>query len=220
MSFFNELKRRNVLRVGAAYIVVGWLTAQVAEFATENFGAPEWVLKIYVVFLILGLPFVLIFAWAFEMTPEGLKKEKDVDRSQSITTKTGRKLDYTIISVLVLVAGYFVWESRFSEQGEMGSEPFSQETAVQLSEANNEKRDPTPVGGLQSSTSNDHSIAVLPFANRSNVEDDMFFTDGIHDDLLTQLAKISGLKVISRTSVMEYRDTTKKIPDIARELDP
>jgi len=208
MSFFNELKRRNVIRVGLAYIVVGWLTAQVAEFATENFGAPEWVLKMFVVFLILGLPFVLIFAWAFEMTPEGIKKEKDVDRSQSITSKTGRKLDYTIIGVMAIALTYFVWESRFSEKG---SEPLSQETAVQVTEVNDENRDPTPARS-------DNSIAVLPFANRSNVEDDLFFTDGIHDDLLTQLAKISDLRVISRTSVMEYRDTTKKIPEIAAEL--
>jgi len=208
MSFFNELKRRNVIRVGLAYVVVGWLTAQVAEFATENFGAPEWVLKMFVVFLILGLPFVLIFAWAFEMTPEGIKKEKDVDRSQSITSKTGRKLDYTIIGVMAIALTYFVWESRFSEKG---SEPLSQETAVQVTEVNDENRDPTPARS-------DNSIAVLPFANRSNVEDDLFFTDGIHDDLLTQLAKISDLRVISRTSVMEYRDTTKKIPEIAAEL--
>ena len=91
MNIFEELKRRNVIRVGIAYAVVGWLVAQVAEFATENFGAPEWVLKIFVVFVLLGLPVVLIFAWAFEMTPEGLKREKDVDRNQSIiTVKNGK----------------------------------------------------------------------------------------------------------------------------------
>jgi len=208
MSFFDELKRRNVIRVGLAYIVVGWLTAQVAEFATENFGAPDWVLKIFVVFLILGLPFVLIFAWAFEMTPEGIKKEKDVDRSQSITRKTGRKLDFTIIGMLVLVAAYFVWESRFSEKG---PDTFSGLPTEQTSQVTDQKMYPAPFN-------KDNSIAVLPFANRSNVDDDLFFTDGIHDDLLTQLAKINDLKVISRTSVMEYRDTTKKIPEIAKEL--
>ena len=90
MSFFAELKRRNVVRVGVAYIVIGWLLAQVAEFAFENFGAPEWVLKTFVVVLLLGLPNVVLFAWAFELTPEGVKREKDVDRSQSITPQTGQ----------------------------------------------------------------------------------------------------------------------------------
>ena len=85
MSFFEELKRRNVVRVGLAYTVIGWLLAQVAEFAFENFGAPEWVLTSLVVVLLLGRPVALILAWAFDMTPEGLKRETDVDRSQSIT---------------------------------------------------------------------------------------------------------------------------------------
>ena len=93
MSFFAELKRRNVVRVGIAYVIVGWLLAQIAEFAAENFGAPDWVLKIFVVFLILGLPLALFFAWAFELTPEGIKLEKHVDRDESITPQTGRKLD-------------------------------------------------------------------------------------------------------------------------------
>jgi len=256
MSFFEELKRRNVIRVSIAYAVVAWLVSQVAEFAIETFGAPDWVLKIFVVFLMLGFPIVALFAWAFEMTPEGIRREKDVDRSQSITRQTGRKLDYTIITVLAFALAYFVWESRFSPG--KGSEPFSQQGPVQVGQAGDEKRDPTP-GGAQpgsdhfsqptSSQATDTSeksaltpveatpveaiaqasneatptisklaIAVLPFANRSNVQEDLFFTDGIHDDLLTQLANIKGLKVISRTSVMTYRDTTKRIPEIATEL--
>ncbi len=208
MSFFDELKRRNVIKVAIAYVVLGWLAAQVAEFATENFGAPEWALKTFVVFLMLGLPFALIMAWAFEVTPDGIKREKDVDRSKSITPQTGRKLDFTIIGVLLLVAAYFVWEARFQTD-----EATSADTAIPAN------------AGIQSASTNsevtnslENSIAVLPFANRSNVEEDLFFTDGIHDDLLTQLAKISDLRVISRTSVMEYRDTTKKIKEIAAEL--
>ena len=103
MSFFAELKRRNVIRVGIAYVVVAWVIAQVAEFAFENFGAPDWVLKSVVVMLILGMPIVLIFAWAYELTPEGIKREADVDRSASITVQTGRKLDRTIIVVLAVM---------------------------------------------------------------------------------------------------------------------
>jgi hypothetical protein len=91
MSFFAELKRRNVVRVGIAYVVIGWLLAQVAELAFDAFGAPDWVLKSILVVLLLGLPLVLFIAWAFEITPEGVKREKDVDRSQSITRQTGRR---------------------------------------------------------------------------------------------------------------------------------
>jgi len=98
------------MRVGIAYVVIGWLLVQVAEFAFENFGAPEWVLKTFTVVVLLGLPLALFFAWAFELTPEGVKREKDIDRSRSITPLTGRRLDFVIIGALVVALGYFVWE--------------------------------------------------------------------------------------------------------------
>jgi len=110
MSLFAELKRRNVVRVGIAYVVLGWIIAQIAEFAFENFGAPDWVLKTVVVILLLGLPIALLLAWAFEMTPDGIKREEDVDRSQSITPATGRKLDFVIMGALALAVVYFVLE--------------------------------------------------------------------------------------------------------------
>jgi len=108
MPFFAELKRRNVVRVGIGYMVAGWLLAQVGEFAAGHFGAPGWVLKIFVLFLVLGLPLVLVFAWAFELTPEGLKLEKHVDREKSITMQTGRKLDFIIIVVMGIALMYMV----------------------------------------------------------------------------------------------------------------
>lgn len=108
MPFFAELKRRNVVRVGIAYVVAGWLLAQVGEFAAGYLGAPDWALKIFVLFLILGLPMVLVFAWAFELTPEGLKLEKHVDREKSITMQTGRKLDFVIIVVMAVALMYMV----------------------------------------------------------------------------------------------------------------
>lgn len=108
MPFFAELKRRNVVRVGIAYVVAGWLLAQVGEFAAGYLGAPDWALKIFVLFLILGLPMVLVFAWAFELTPEGLKLEKHVDREKSITMQTGRKLDFVIIVVMAIALMYMV----------------------------------------------------------------------------------------------------------------
>ncbi|MDH4021457.1 MAG: hypothetical protein OEU84_17840, partial [Xanthomonadales bacterium] len=101
MSFFNELKRRNVFKVGVAYIVVAWLIIQVVDVVINNIGAPGWVFQVILLLLAIGLPLILLFAWAFEMTPEGLKREKQVSPSQSITTQTGRKLDFMIIGILL-----------------------------------------------------------------------------------------------------------------------
>ncbi len=102
MSLFEELKRRNVFRVGIAYVVTSWLLVQILEVVLDSFGSPDWVMKTVLVILAAGLPLALIFAWAFELTPEGLKKEKDVDRTQSITPQTGRKLDFVIIGILAV----------------------------------------------------------------------------------------------------------------------
>ena len=110
MSLFAELKRRNVFKVGAAYVIVGWLLMQVGEVMAPALHLPDWILSALAFFLILGLPLALFFAWAFEMTPEGLKKEKDVDRSESITQVTGQKLNNMIIGLLVLALGYFVFD--------------------------------------------------------------------------------------------------------------
>jgi TolB-like protein/Tfp pilus assembly protein PilF len=200
LSFFDELKRRNVLRVGIAYVVIGWLVAQVLQLVLETFTAPDWVMKTVLVLIIAGLPFVLVFAWAFEMTPEGIKREHEVDRSQSITNKTGRKLDFIVIGILVVALGYFVYD-KFVLSIQAPNE------TAESTETNSTNPEETEV-----------SIAVLPLANRSSREEDLFFTDGIHDDLLTQLAKVASLKVISRTSVMRYRDTEMPIPEIAEQL--
>ena len=184
MSLFAELKRRNVFRVSIAYVVFAWVLAQVAGLAFESFGAPDWVPKSVIFILVLGLPLAIFFAWAFEMTPEGIKKESEVDRSQSITSQTGRKLDFAIIAVLVVAVGF------------LAIDKFGSPTDPDLSAA-------------VTVTTGTPSIAVLPFDNRSNREEDQFFTDGIHDDLLTTIAKIGSMKVISRTSVMEYKGTTE-----------
>ncbi len=152
MSLFAELKRRNVVRVGLAYAVIGWVVAQIAEFAFENFGTPDWVLKTVVVLLLLGLPFALYFAWEFEITPEGVKREEDVDRSLSITPATGRKLDFVIIGALVIALGYFVWE----RQAGVGPVESSAGTNVAAVED-------TPASGPDI-----RSIAVIPFVNMSS----------------------------------------------------
>jgi TolB-like protein len=213
MSFFAELKRRNVFRVGIAYLVVAWLVMQVADVVINNIGAPDWVFQVILLVLAIGFPVVLVFAWAFEMTPDGLKKEKDVDRSQSIAPQTGKKLNNTILVLMALAIAYLLFD-KFSGQAQPGSEPFSQNPPGQAVGAD-EKSTRTPA----EADVRRQSIAVLPFENRSRDEDDAFFSDGIHDDLLTQLAKIKDLKVISRTSVMKYKGTQMTIPEIAAELD-
>ena len=109
MSFFQELKRRNVFRASAAYAVVGWLLTEIAAMAFGTFEAPAWVMKVFVTFVILGFPLAVFFAWAFELTPDGLKRERDVNRSKSITQTTGRKLDFFIIAVLIAAVIYFAF---------------------------------------------------------------------------------------------------------------
>jgi TolB-like protein len=177
MTFFAELKRRNVVRVGIAYVIVGWLLAQIAEFAADNFGAPDWVLKIFVVFVILGLPLALFFAWAFELTPEGIKLEKNVDRDESITPQTGRKLDFIIIAVMAIALIYMVADKFIGE-------PEIPEVTEAAAPA-------------------DKSIAVLPFVNMSDDKD--YFADGLSEELLNLLAKIPDLKVAGRTSSFAFK---------------
>ena len=108
MSLFTELKRRNVIKVTIAYIVTAWLVMQIGDVILNNVEAPDWVFYVILLLLGIGFPFAIIFAWAFELTPDGLKREREVDRSQSVTSRTGRKLDFFIIGMLVIVAGYFM----------------------------------------------------------------------------------------------------------------
>ena len=121
MSFFEELKRRNVFRVGIAYAVVGWLLIEVASVILPTFKAPEWVMQVFVLLVVLGFPLALIFAWAFERTPEGLKRERDVDRSRSIRPQTGGKLDRMIIGVLVVALAYIANETLLIMGSDVGS---------------------------------------------------------------------------------------------------
>ena len=217
MSFIKELKRRNVFKVGIAYLISCWVIIQIADILLDNIGAPAWVLQ--TIFVVLGVGFfiTLFFAWAFEMTPEGVKREKDVDRSQSITNVTGQKLNSAIIGVLVVAVAYFAIDKFIlaPDRAQQQSDHTTQQVSEQPT-SSDEKRALTPVEAEP--VSSRQSIAVLPFDNRSRNLDDEFFTEGIHDDLLTNLARISTLKVISRTSVTQYKDTEKTIPEIAREL--
>jgi TolB-like protein len=205
MSFFDELKRRNVIRVGIAYVVVAWLVAQVAGFAIETFGAPDWVLKIFVVFLMLGFPIVVLFAWAFEMTPEGIRRERDVDPNRSIVKHTGRKLDYTIIFVLALALGYFIYDK---------VKHTANEVPATVAQAAVEAQPPVAADTVAV----DPSIAVLPFTDMSPEQDQGYFSDGISEELLNVLVKVKGLKVASRTSSFTYKGSNLSLAEIAGEL--
>jgi TolB-like protein/Tfp pilus assembly protein PilF len=212
MKLFTELKRRNVFRVGIAYIVGAWLFSQVADLALDVIGAPDIVLRSLVVLLSLGFIPAVIFSWAFEMTPEGVKRESEVDRSQSITGQTGKKLNLVTILMVISAVTFVVFERYLPENARSGPPADSQQVRPEPASAPEDAPVPARLPASKK------SIAVLPFANRSNQDDDLFFTDGIHDDLLTQLAKIHDLTVISRTSVMEYRDTRKNLKEIGAEL--
>jgi TolB-like protein len=203
MSFIDELKRRNVFRVGIAYVIVGWLLAQVAEFATENFGAPEWVLKIFVVFLLLGFVLALFFSWVFEMTPEGIKLEKDVDRSQSITIKTGRKLDFAIIAFLLLALGYFAYDKFVLD-------PARDAALIETVKVEEAESEATGLG--------DKSIAVLPFVNMSDDAGNEYFSDGISEEILNALARVQELKVAGRTSSFAFKGQIQDLRQIGNLL--
>jgi len=189
-NFFAELKRRNVYKVAVAYAVVAWLVIQIATQVFPFFEIPNWAVRLVVLLLIIGFPVALVLAWAFEITPEGIKRTEDVDHSQPPTHRTGRTLDFLIIAVLLVIIGVFAYQ-RFG---------LSQKTSVSVS-AIPEK-----------------SIAVLPFENRSRDPDNAYFADGIQDEILTRLAKIADLKVISRTSTQHYKSAPENLPEIARQL--
>jgi TolB-like protein/Flp pilus assembly protein TadD len=197
-SFFAELKRRNVYKVAVAYAVVGWLLVQVASIVFPTFDAPPAALKILMVLLAVGFPIALAFSWAFEITSEGVKRESEVEADQSITHHTGRKM-VTLTVVLAAIAGGLL---AFQLLGSKRSPSMQKNVTA-------ESAGPIP----------EKSIAVLPFDNLSSDKENAFFADGVQDEILTDLAKIADLKVISRTSVMQYRDTPKRnLPEIAQAL--
>ena len=206
-SVWGELKRRNVVRVAIAYVIIAWLILQVGDTLAPALYLDEWVNTVLAFFLILGFPIALFFAWAFEITPQGVKKEKDVDRSQSITHITGRKFDYLIIAALALALGYFAFDkfvldaSRDAELVRTTTEALTEQVAES--------------GDAETS---DKSIAVLAFDNLSPDADNAYFAEGISEEILNVLAGIDGLTVTSRTSAFSFRGGDTPIPEIARQL--
>ena len=218
MSLYNELKRRNIFRVAAAYIVVGWLILQVAEIVLGFIGAPDWVGKALIALLLLGFVPVLAIAWVFEVSPEGIRR--DDGKNARDASPQARRLDVITLSAVVLVVILLAWQHLGSAlQGPQqatsaGDAPPAAAVPAQPApeQAKRPRLEPPPFEPLPG------SIAVLPFTNRSAEPDTAYFVDGVHDDLLTQLARNGDLRVISRTSMMEYRDTTKNVRQIGEEL--
>lgn len=183
MSFFPELKRRNVFKVGAAYAIVGWLLVQVADTVFPRLLLPDWTVTFVAAVIILGFPIALLLSWAFELTPEGVKPTRNVPIASSVSHVTGQRLNYVVTSLLALALTFLFVDRHWLD------------------------------GNLSASRSGvlENSIAVLPFANLSPNPDEAYFAAGIHEEILNQLAKLRGLNVISRTSVMRYADNPPPI---------
>jgi hypothetical protein len=190
-NFFSELKRRNVYKVAAAYAVVAWLLIQGASIVLPTFEAPSWTMKVLLVALAVGFPIAVILAWAFEITPEGIKRAEDIEPNESITKNTGRKL-VGITIVLAVIAASLLAFQLFRSNGPASS-PNSSVTQASIERATTS----IPIS--------EKSIAVLPFENLSSDKENAYFADGIQDEILTRLAGISDLKVISRTSTEKYK---------------
>jgi TolB-like protein/Tfp pilus assembly protein PilF len=187
-NFLAELKRRNVYKVAITYAVVAWLLIQAASILLPTFDAPAWVMKAFVVFLAVGFAASVFVAWAFEMTPHGMKRTEDVSPDEVIPQWSKRKFAALIITVAVIAAGLFVYQ-----------------LARNRSSAN-------------ALAADSKSIAVLPFDNLSRDPDNAYFAEGVQDEILTRLAKVADLKVISRTSTQRFKSAPANLPDIAKQL--
>jgi len=188
-TFFTELKRRNVYKVAVAYAIVGWLLVQVATQVFPFFEIPNWAVRLVVLAIVIGFPIALVIAWAFELTPEGLKRTEDVDLAAAAQRPRHRAWIVVVIIAGAMSLGLFM----------LGRYGFREKKSV-LNETSAK------------------SIAVLPFENLSRDPDNAYFVDGTQDEILTRLAKISALKVISRTSTTRYTSHPDNLRQIAREL--
>jgi len=211
-SFFGELKRRNVVKVAVAYAIVGWILVEVSSTVLPIFEAPDWIVQVLTFFVILGFPLALILSWAYEITPEGIKLERNVAAGESITHITGRKIDFAIIGALLVAVGFLVVNYVLVDSDQVA---VVQETTPTVEPA---AESPAPVVVEAQREVLPNSVAVLPFENMSTDPADEFYAAGIHEEILNQLVKLSALNVIARTSMRQYANTEKSIPEIAREL--
>ena len=200
-NFITELKRRNIFRVAGVYAVVGWLLIQLGIALETSLDMPGWFDKLITILVIVGFPLALVLAWAFEMTPDGVKRTESVDAENSIVDKTGRKLDFAIVSGLVAIialAGFQLTRSTAPADNTAAIEP--------------------PVSVDTKIETLSKSIAVLPFVNMSSDVDQEYFADGITEEILNALVKASKLRVAGRTSSFSFKNTDKNIKEIGEIL--
>ena len=192
MGLFAELQRRNVFRATLAYLIAAWVVLQISQLVLEAIEAPTWVIKVFLLVFALGLPLTLLFSWAYEITPEGIKREKDVNRSQSVTRETGKKLDQVTIALVVALLLFVAADRMFFN------------SAVQT----------TPVSTVDAGK----SIAVLAFEDLSPEGDQEYFADGLSEELLNVLAQIPGLQVAGRTSSFAFKGQNRDLREIGEIL--
>ncbi len=215
MSFINELKRRNVAKVAVLYIVAAWLLLQVTDVLSSLLPVPEWTGSFVFILLVIGFPLVLIFSWIYELTPEGIKREKEVDRSQSITGETGRKINVLIIVLLVLAIATVLLDRFIPHEA-----PVIEEAAVEETDSAEieEPADPAAMVAQKFAPAADRSVAVLPFVNMSGNPENEYFSDGLTEELLNVLAKMDGLRVAARTSSFRFKGEVGDPAEIGQAL--
>jgi TolB-like protein len=206
LGFLSELIRRNVYRVAVAYLVCGWLLLQVADMLFPALKLPGWSITLVVALLVIGFIPALIFSWAYESTPEGVKPQSEVDIAHSSTPQTGRRLNLITIAMLLLGTGVVLTDHFLLDRATETKPPI----AIDLPS----DKPRTSTGVAEDSIP---FLAILPFKAIGS-DNSSFLAGGLHDDLLTRLAKLGAFKVISRTSMMEYTETTKNMRQIGEEL--
>jgi len=198
-SVWGELRRRNVFKVAVAYAIVAWLLIQVADIVLPTFNAPDWIVPVFTVFLILGFPLILLFAWAFEVTPEGVERTREVPLERSITQITGRKIEFAIIGLLAAAVAFMFIDNYVLRD--------AREPAQVAADA---EQAPAAI--------TEQSIAVLPFVNMSGDPDQEYFSDGITEEILNTLVAIDDLRVAGRTSSFSFKGKDVDLPTIGEQL--
>lgn len=210
MQLLAELRRRNVIRIAGLYLVGAWLLVQVAETVLPVFGVPDWVLRALIILLALGFIPALVFSWVFELTPDGLRRESDLDRARSSVDHTARKLDVAVIVLLLAVGAMVLFRPAPDPAPSAASAQGEQAAAGAPSDA---------ASGAEIAGPDPASIAVLPFADLSQAGDQGYFSDGMSEEILNVLAKVDGLQVASRTSSFAFKgQETLGVPAIAEQL--
>jgi TolB-like protein/Tfp pilus assembly protein PilF len=208
MSLFNELKRRNVIRMALLYVVAGWVVLQIADVLFDPLGLPDWTFRLVLGLLLLGFPFALIFAWVFEMTPQGLKRERDIDRSSAGIEHAGHKMNILIAVLLVVAIAGLVIDRLIPEDG-APVPPASEATGAPAADA---------AAPATAPEAGEPSVAVLPFVNISGDPENEYFSDGLSEELLNTLVRVGGLKVTGRTSSFAFKGQSLDLREIGRQL--